>query len=106
MDESTTDERPPLDRRAKGWAIAGCILIGICLILLLVGCADKDNVDMDIDDDDVDAVVVPWTLYINYDDHPNVAARCDGTTRMYTTTRTDDPLQLIPDHPSCQGGDS
>ena len=76
----------------------------IIAVVVLAACGDKDRVDMDINDEDVDAVVVPWTLYINYDDHPNVAARCDGTTRLYTTTRTDDPLQLVPNAPECQGG--
>lgn len=79
------------------------ILTVIAMVAFAAGCGDKDNVDMDIDDDDVDAVVVPWTLYINYDDHPNVAARCDGSVRLYTTTRTDDPLQLVEDHPLCPG---
>lgn len=77
----------------------------LILILALAACGDTDRVDMDIPDEDVDAVVVPWTLYVNYDDHPNVAARCDGTTRLYTTTRTDDALAVVPDHDLCQRGD-
>lgn len=76
------------------------LLIGL---LALAACGDRDNVDRDIDDDEADLVMVPWTLYVNYDDHPNVAARCDGTTRLYTTTRSDDALAVVPDHDLCQG---
>ena len=107
MDETPEQEpRPTLDRRAKGWVIAGSVLILICLVLLLVGCSDTETPREDLDEDNVDYVATPWTVYGNYDEFPNVAVRCDGSTRMYTTTRESSALNLVPDHELCQGGDS
>ena len=81
------------------------LLVGLAVIVL-AACSDTPNVKRDIEDEEADLVVVPWTLYVNYDDHPNVAARCDGTTRLYTTTRIGaDGLVVVPDHPLCQSGD-
>ena len=81
--------------------------VALCVVALaLAACGGADNVDRDISDDDADLRITPWTLYVNYDDHPNVAARCDGSTRLYTTTRIGgDGLIVVPTSPECAGGE-
>jgi hypothetical protein len=101
-----TEPTPQVDRVARMWAIIGAVVVVVCLVILLVGCSDTETPRQDLDENDVDYVATPWTVYGNYDQFPNVAVRCDGSTRMYTTTRASDSLEIVPDHELCQGGDS
>jgi hypothetical protein len=75
-------------------------------VLALAACGDDETPRTDLDENNIDLISTPWTVYANYDEFPNVAVRCDGSTRMYTTTRASDALELVPDHELCQGGDS
>lgn len=44
----------------------------------------------------------PRTVIVMPDQFPNLAIVCDGTTRLYVTTREAAPV-LVEDHPLCQG---
>lgn len=72
----------------------------------LTACDETPTPRQDLNEDEVDLVETPWTVYANYDEFPNIAVRCDGSTRMYTTTRSSDALEIVPNHELCQGGDS
>ena len=85
------------------WLAAVCAVA--ILLMLLVGCSSTPDPATDLDEDNIFLVETPWTVYANYDEQPNVAVKCDGTTRMYTTTRGSDALHLVPNHELCQGGD-
>ena len=85
------------------WLVVVCGIV--LIIVLLAGCSDTETPRTDLDENNIDLISTPWTVYANYDEFPNVAVRCDGTTRMYTTTRVSDALELVPDHELCQGGD-
>jgi hypothetical protein len=90
------------------WTTLG---IGVAVVSLtaLSACGDDPGVTEDLSDEDI--VLTPVNdpalnpiAYGNYDGHPNVVAWCDGTARVYTSTRIGaDGFQVVPDHPLCQG---
>lgn len=71
----------------------------------VTGCGDANDSHSDINDDEVPIDMTPWTLVANYDGYPNVAIRCAGPDRMFTTTRSDSPLIVIPDATACRDGE-
>ena len=79
----------------------------VALVRIAAGCGDDiPNPKSDLDEDNITLDTTGWTVYANYDEFPNVAAKCDGDTRLYTTTRLESALFVVPDHNLCQGGDS
>lgn len=70
--------------------------------LALTACGGEDDSHSDINDDDVAIDMTPWTVYANYDGYPNVAVRCSGADRMFTTTRSDTPLIVVPNAADCR----
>jgi PBP1b-binding outer membrane lipoprotein LpoB len=43
-------------------------------------------------------------IYLNPDQFPNVVAWCDGTTRLYVTSREAQPFVAVPNSPECRQG--
>lgn len=82
------------------WLVVVCA--AAIILMALVGCSETPDPKTDLEGDDVVLDTTGWTVYANYDEFPNVAARCDGDTRMYTTTRTESALLVVPDHNLCQ----
>jgi len=68
------------------------------------GCSEANDSHSDISDDDIDVDMTPWTIVANFDGYPNVAIRCAGADRLYTTTRSDNPLIVVPNAADCRGG--
>ena len=83
------------------------VVVVIAIVLMFAACGDTTPTPReDLSDSDVTLDTSGWRVYANFDEFPNVAVKCDGTARMYTTTRIELPLIVIPDHDLCQGGDS
>lgn len=91
------------------WVVKGAALfiLLVFVVALLVGCGDDPpNPRTDLDEDNITLDTAGWTVYANYDEFPNVAAKCDGSSRMYTTTRLESAIVVVPNSPECVGGDS
>jgi len=84
------------------------VIVGLAALLILVliiaGCSETPTPKSDLDGDNLTIVSTPWTVYLNYDEFPNIAVKCDGSVRLYATTRASDALHVIPAHELCQGG--
>jgi hypothetical protein len=85
------------------------LLFVIASLALLGGCTKEYNDDRgrgdapigEIHEDERDVYVFP-------DQYANVAVACDGTSRMYMTTRKGDvaaTLVVVPDSPECGAGE-
>lgn len=74
------------------------MLLGV----LLVGCSTP-NPQKDLPPDKVDLDENRRLVYTNPDAFPNVVAFCDGSTRLYVTTRDYAPIVAIPASPECRG---
>lgn len=85
--------------------IAFAIVALVIVVLVLAGCGDKSTEPFrdaprgDTNSDAADTITFP-------DGFSNVAAKCDGTTRVYSGFKGDENRSAIavsPDHPACTG---
>lgn len=87
-----------------GIALGGLVVFS-GFIIGLASCTNTPKPQQDLPDEKVEANIGERLVYINPDKFPNVVAFCDGTTRIYVTTRDTQNFQVVPDHPSCTGGE-
>lgn len=74
----------------------------VVVLAILAGCTQAPAVkDLPVDNQQVD--VSNRTIYANPDTFPNVVAWCDGTTRLYVTSRDAQPFVAVPNSPECRG---
>ncbi len=85
-----------MNQRRKKGLIAG--LVGLALMFLLTAgsCDEKGLGDAPVGD----RIEEPRTIIVMPDQFPNLAVVCDGTTRIYVTTREAAPV-AVPDSPNC-----
>lgn len=80
------------------------LIVGAALASLVVGCTDTPTPRQDLPDSHVEVNQGERLVYLSPDQFPNVVAWCDGTTRLYVTTRDSQPLVAVPNHPFCPSG--
>lgn len=79
----------------KRFWIAGA-LVAVVLLTTAGSCDEKGLGDAPVGEQHEE----PREVIVMPDEFPNLVVVCDGTTRLYVTTREAPPV-AVPDHPAC-----
>lgn len=89
----------PLPRRLGLGAVAA-LALGALFVTTAGSCDERGLGDAPVGE----RLEGPRTIIVMPDKFANIAVVCDGTTRLYVTTREAPPV-AVPDHPACRGGE-
>jgi hypothetical protein len=70
-------------------------------VLVAAGCETQAPAVRDLPVENQQTNVADRLIYVSPDGFPNVVAWCDGTTRLYVTSREAQPFVAVPGSPEC-----
>ena len=77
--------------------------LGLLLIPVFAACTETPPAQQDLPSENVTQNTDERLVYVMPDKFPNIVAFCDGSARIYVTTRETQDLLVVDSHSECQG---
>lgn len=95
-------KRPLTTRTLQGRSVKSALPL-LLIPVLALGCTDTPPAQQDLPSENVTPNTDERLVYVMPDKFPNVVAFCDGSARVYATTRETQDLVVIDSHSECRG---